>query len=1311
MGSAIRPAAWCLAGILLLGLLSPFGFVEAFFGGESAEAILVDCSTPFYINPDASKFQLSGFIDEPETSVLEAISDSIGALGSFELSYSGENVCPQTAADIYELLLTADHNVSIVTAKSIEIYPELLLAKSGLAEEYLRIGQPKVSLTNSTVKVSANVEDTIASLEVNLRMAVEHAQAYVGPPTPEEANFTAKGGISERDLTVSGVLSVENSTLSFRLADVVMDMEVAGPALDSNFTKFSATTKLKGEIISKAVVGCFPDCGANGHGKCGLKDEGGFTCLCECGWVGANCDEPKGFCPKFSDLFVEPEGTCEGRTQQDPTTRECTRCVDGWKGEACEGCESDQACNAFWEDSNMMCKKDATFFNQTQLKTYSCDFRGSPYQNLIGDTIVLKCNITGPEKDAELPKVGAIEDVIEEGPWCELELTWEARTPVRCIAVDCDFKLNTGVAYCKRGVCECNGIGGKCTGQAGELFGNGVEDIDLACTPRAEDDFSQCDLTFGSIAGVTLSSPCYVSECLDPDSPITIGNDFDDGGGFNWELIVLGVPLFFSVAIGLCVSIPGWSFHCQINKPPGELKYGGAGMQFEAPSASSEIRFTNVTCSVPKRKTAEEKREEGGVLRRLSAMTNFTDDMEDTEKLRNPLPQLKGLTHEVLEMLKPPRRGYKSVLQDISCSFKTGEMVGIMGPSGSGKSTFLSVLSGMSLFGDSQRLVKGRITVNGKKRGSWIRKLCAFVPQEDNILAMLTVRECLMYSAILRLPITTSMDTIFHRVFSVLSELNLERVADCQVGGVRGIRGISGGEKRRVTIGMEMVTRPTIILMDEPTSGLDSHTALSLTQMLKVISEHGRLVMLSMHQPSPAMFNMLDKVLLLAYGFPIFNGPPSEVDAFFKSYGRPVPRGINPAEHMLAVVSHPESLVALLNGIFIPKLKSQEEGTASGGGNLRRAGDSIILEGELSAAVSTDMQNLNFFGRTMRRWRKTKMHLQVAFWRGFVDIVRNPVLLLAHWLMAVVMGLGLGFIFYDVQKDFAGAQNRLGGFFFFLAFLAFTSSTTVDVVHAERSVVLREVKAGYYSPFVYLLSKIILDTLLLRAIPAILLGIPFYMLMGLEQDTTKFFIFLFSACTFNMIVGAFAMVLTILIMNSGAAALVINIAILVSLLFANFPANSETIPVALKWINHLSVIGYGLRIMTINEIEGSSFVIDAGGGTPKVTLGGEAILHVLGFEKDRFEVDVIVMMSLFFGAVIMVMMSVWFRTKLDSISRLKYKVQYARQKRAFLKSKAATFQNTMQSGKLPESCCQQISNAHDETVTATHRRWDSLEMM
>lgn len=116
-------------------------------------------------------------------------------------------------------------------------------------------------------------------------------------------------------------------------------------------------------------------------------------------------------------------------------------------------------------------------------------------------------------------------------------------------------------------------------------------------------------------------------------------------------------------------------------------------------------------------------------------------------------------------------------------------------------------------------------------------------------------------------------------------------------------------------------------------------------------------------------------------------------------------------------------------------------------------------------------------------------------------------------------------------------------------------------------------------------------------------------LVHLQTDASKFFIFLFTACTFNMTVGAISMTLAILIMNSGAASLVINIVILVSLLFANFPANAGTIPAPLSWINHISFIGYGLRIMAVNEIDGSVFQI-------KVRLFFGCLWHTLANVLD-----------------------------------------------------------------------------------------------
>jgi ABC-type multidrug transport system ATPase subunit len=137
-------------------------------------------------------------------------------------------------------------------------------------------------------------------------------------------------------------------------------------------------------------------------------------------------------------------------------------------------------------------------------------------------------------------------------------------------------------------------------------------------------------------------------------------------------------------------------------------------------------------------------------------------------------------------------------------------------------------------------------------------------------------------------------------------------VAASLVGGSASIRGVSGGERRRVTIAMALVTRPRLVIMDEPTSGLDSYTAYNLMRTAQEIAMHDRVVIMSLHQPSPDMFDSLSHVMLLAKGRLAYLGPPGSVAPYFGAAGLPVPRKRQPAEHMLHVASQPAGLAALL---------------------------------------------------------------------------------------------------------------------------------------------------------------------------------------------------------------------------------------------------------------------------------------------------------------------------------------------------------------------------------------------------------------
>eukprot|EP00877_Chromochloris_zofingiensis_P006636 jgi/Chrzof1/2225/Cz11g07110.t1 len=259
-------------------------------------------------------------------------------------------------------------------------------------------------------------------------------------------------------------------------------------------------------------------------------------------------------------------------------------------------------------------------------------------------------------------------------------------------------------------------------------------------------------------------------------------------------------------------------------------------------------------------------------------------------------------------------QGNKVLLHCITGHASSGEVLGVLGPSGSGKSTLLSILSGTLTDVAANSIIKGRVRLGDVSKPSIMRKFTAYVAQADVLLPSLTVSECLQYSALLRLPQRLPASEVRARIAGVLNELNLTAVAGSLVGcsGSSSIRGVSGGERRRVSIGMELVTKPLLLLMDEPTSGLDSFSALNLVKTCEQVASHGRIIVMSLHQPSPDMLLLLDRVMLLARGHVLYAGPPGGVDAHLAAAGVPRPPRRAIAEHMLVAASKTKYIKMIL---------------------------------------------------------------------------------------------------------------------------------------------------------------------------------------------------------------------------------------------------------------------------------------------------------------------------------------------------------------------------------------------------------------
>lgn len=236
----------------------------------------------------------------------------------------------------------------------------------------------------------------------------------------------------------------------------------------------------------------------------------------------------------------------------------------------------------------------------------------------------------------------------------------------------------------------------------------------------------------------------------------------------------------------------------------------------------------------------------------------------------------------------------KTILNGISGLVCPGEMLAMLGPSGSGKTTLLTALGGRL----TTNKLSGKITYNSLPFSSTIKRRTGFVAQDDVLYPHLTVSETLIFTALLRLPKTLTREEKVQHAEHVMAELGLARVANSIIGGPY-LRGISGGEKKRVSIGQEMLVNPSLLLLDEPTSGLDSTNAQRIVTTLKRLAAGGRTVVTTIHQPSSRLYHMFDKVVLLSEGCPIYHGKASDAQGYFESVGFSSPVTVNPADLLL----------------------------------------------------------------------------------------------------------------------------------------------------------------------------------------------------------------------------------------------------------------------------------------------------------------------------------------------------------------------------------------------------------------------------
>lgn len=608
--------------------------------------------------------------------------------------------------------------------------------------------------------------------------------------------------------------------------------------------------------------------------------------------------------------------------------------------------------------------------------------------------------------------------------------------------------------------------------------------------------------------------------------------------------------------------------------------------------------------------------------------------------------------------------GDRVILNQISFTVRSGEVLAIMGPSGAGKTTLLDLLSARTKSGR----VGGRVLLNGTPiqttdgRDNRYRNILGYVSQEDTLLPALTVRQTIEFAARLKLPKAFSTHTIAKTVDRMIAALKLQQCEHTLVGDGSSLRGISGGEKRRVSIAVELLANPRILFLDEPTSGLDSISAMRVVEAVVELSKDSPMrryaphyfafrpmVIFSIHQPSKEIFELFDKILLLSRGVSVYCGMASCAAEVLESrlnetFGRiraipPREEHSNPAEYLMKLEEVLDYNVRAELQVWDATQNSTQSQTllATLPVDSHCAGSSRHGDGSLSTmsagAPSVSMvDGESILSATIGfRVYYANVYQQLALLtsRSVACLIGSFHLVVCHSAVVACLASLMCFLYHEQALDLPGALNRAGSVSFLLLVTSFVSLSCLEQLVLERKLLVVERENGFYSTFPYLLSKVGVDIIPLRVIPATVLASVIYFPMGFRTDSGEHFLwFIFIIVLFSISVTLLVLCIGIISGGFGAAALLSSVFILWNFVFGGAMVQAETIPALLVPFKDVSPFFLAFESLMVNELYGQACVFSPTDETGKPSSTSIPIMCVqylanIGLKPQRFNTDVI----------------------------------------------------------------------------------------
>uniref|UniRef100_A0A1B6DAZ1 ABC transporter domain-containing protein n=1 Tax=Clastoptera arizonana TaxID=38151 RepID=A0A1B6DAZ1_9HEMI len=506
------------------------------------------------------------------------------------------------------------------------------------------------------------------------------------------------------------------------------------------------------------------------------------------------------------------------------------------------------------------------------------------------------------------------------------------------------------------------------------------------------------------------------------------------------------------------------------------------------------------------------------------------------------------------------RKGRKDILHGVSGCFQPGTLIAIMGPSGAGKSSLLDLLSGFRTTG-----VEGSVLINGKDRDlKEFRRISCYIQQDDRLQPLLTVQENMQVAADLKLPPSVTRKEKLNSILEILSTLGLAEASGTSAAM------LSGGQKKRLSIALELINNPLVMFLDEPTTGLDSSSCSQCLSLLKTLVLQGRTVICTIHQPSAFLFQKFDQVYVLARGKCLYQGSSENMIPYLQSVNLSCPRYHNPADYVieLACGEHGEDKIENLT-------MASENGQSfkwfnnPGSVCLQQVKDN---ESRKRNGIAQPKYNCSNSLQATSAWNQICILLR----RGFIKMKRDKTLTHMRFHVNVLVGVMLGVLWFQCGEDGGRVMDNYNLLFSILIHLIMsTMMLNILTFPMEMSILTKEHFNRWYSLKSYYIVVNIID-IPVTTICCVVFCAIIYVMSGQPMEFIRFIMFttisllsVFISQSIGLMVGAiFSLV------NGTFIGPTLNVPMM---MFSGFGVNLRDIPSYLKWGTDFSYLRFSLE--------------------------------------------------------------------------------------------------------------------------------------